>query len=41
MRPDPLNRLLVAQASRAGLQLLTAAQVLLDPRRDFIIDASR
>lgn len=38
---DPFDRLLVAQASRAGLRLLTADQVLLDLRRDFILDASR
>ena len=39
-RHDPFDRLLVAQASRTGLQLLTADQVLLDLRRDFILDAS-
>jgi acyl-CoA thioesterase len=33
--------LIVAQASRAGLQLLTADHVLLDLHCDFIIDASR
>ena len=38
---DPFDRLLVAQASRAGLRLLTANQVLLDLDRDFILDASR
>jgi PIN domain nuclease of toxin-antitoxin system len=38
---DPFDRLLVAQASRTGLQLLTADQVLLDLGRDFILDASR
>jgi PIN domain nuclease of toxin-antitoxin system len=40
-RHDPFDRLLVAQASRTGLQLLTADQVLLDLGRDFILDASR
>lgn len=40
-RHDPFDRLIVAQASRAGLQLLTADHVLLDLRRDFILDASR
>jgi PIN domain nuclease of toxin-antitoxin system len=40
-RHDPFDRLLVAQASRAGLQLLTADHVLLDLGREFILDASR
>jgi len=40
-RHDPFDRLLVAQASRTGLQLLTADKVLLDLGRDFILDASR
>ena len=40
-RHDPFDRLLVAQASRTGLRLLTADQVLLDLRRDFILNASR
>lgn len=40
-RHDPFDRLLVAQASRTGLRLLTADQVLLDLGRDFILDASR
>ena len=40
-RHDPFDRLLVAQASRTGLRLLTADQVLLDLDRDFILDASR
>lgn len=40
-RHDPFDRLLVAQASRTGLRLLTADQVLLDLRRKFILDASR
>ena len=39
-RHDPFDRLLVAQASRTGLQLLTADRVLLDLGRDFILDAS-
>ena len=41
VRHDPFDRLLVAQAARAGLQLLTADHVLLGLGRDFIIDASR
>ena len=41
IRHDPIDRLIVAQASRAGLRLLTADHVLLDLHRDFIIDASR
>ena len=40
-RHDPFDRLLVAQASRTGLQLLTADKILLDLGRDFILDASR
>jgi PIN domain nuclease of toxin-antitoxin system len=40
-RHDPFDRLLVAQASRTRLQLLTADQVLLNLERDFILDASR
>jgi PIN domain nuclease of toxin-antitoxin system len=40
-RHDPFDRMLVAQASCAGLRLLTADQVLLDLGRDFILDASR
>ena len=40
-RHDPFDRLLVAQASRAGLRLLTADHVLLDLRCGFILDASR
>jgi len=39
-RHDPFDRLLVAQASRTGLQLLTADRVLLNLGRDFILDAS-
>jgi PIN domain nuclease of toxin-antitoxin system len=41
VRHDPFDRLLVAQASRAGLRLLTADRVLLDLARDFIIDAGQ
>src|ERR1700748_874787 len=41
VRDDPYDRLLVAQPSRAGLQLLTADQILLGLGRDFIIDAGR
>lgn len=39
-RHDPFDRLLVAQALHAGLQLLTADHVLLNLGRDFILDAS-
>ncbi|MGH3754331.1 MAG: type II toxin-antitoxin system VapC family toxin [Pseudonocardiaceae bacterium] len=38
-RHDPFDRLLVAQASHAGLRLLTADPVLLGLGRDFIVDA--
>ena len=41
VRHDPFDRLLVAQASRAGLRLLTADQILLAMGRDFIVDAGR
>jgi PIN domain nuclease of toxin-antitoxin system len=41
VRHDPFDRLLVAQAARAGLRLLTADQILLGLGRDFIIDATR
>jgi PIN domain nuclease of toxin-antitoxin system len=41
VRHDPFDRLLVAQACRAGLRLLTADQILLNLGRDFILDASR
>ncbi len=41
VRHDPFDRLLVAQAARAGLRLLTADRVLLGLARDFIIDAGR
>lgn len=40
-RHDPFDRIIVAQAARTGLRLLTADPVLLDLRRDFILDASR
>jgi PIN domain nuclease of toxin-antitoxin system len=41
VRHDPIDRLLVAQASRAGLRLLTADQILLGLDRAFIIDAGQ
>ena len=41
VRHDPFDRLLVAQASRAGLRLLTADRALLGLARDFIVDASQ
>ena len=40
-RHDPFDRLLVAQADRAGLQLLTADRVLLGLHREFILDATK
>jgi PIN domain nuclease of toxin-antitoxin system len=40
-RHDPFDRLLVAQADRAGLQLLTADTVLLRLQREFILDATK
>ncbi|MGH2860720.1 MAG: type II toxin-antitoxin system VapC family toxin [Solirubrobacteraceae bacterium] len=40
IRHDPFDRLIVAQASCARLRLLTADHVLLELRRDFILDAS-
>jgi PIN domain nuclease of toxin-antitoxin system len=39
-RHDPFDRLLVAQADRAGLRLLTADRVLLKLDRDFVVDAT-
>jgi len=39
VRHDPFDRLLVAQASREGLRLLSADQVLLGLGRDYIVDA--
>ncbi len=41
VRHDPFDRLLVAQAYRAGLRLLSADQVLLGLGRNYIIDARR
>lgn len=40
-RHDPFDRLLLAQADRAGLQLLTADRVLLGLQREFILDATK
>lgn len=40
VRHDPFDRLLVAQALHAGLRLITADRVLLDLRRDFVMDAT-
>lgn len=40
-RHDPFDRLLVAQADRAGLRLLTADRVLLGLGRDFLLDATK
>lgn len=39
-RHDPFDRLLVAQADRAGLKLLTADRVLLKLDRGFVLDAT-
>ena len=39
VRHDPFDRLIVAQAERAGMHMLTADQVLLDLKRPFIVDA--
>ena len=39
-RHDPFDRLLVAQASQAGLRLLTADRVLLGLGRDLVVDAT-
>lgn len=39
-RHDPFDRVLVAQADRAGLTLLTADRILLALGNDFIIDAA-
>lgn len=41
LRHDPFDRLIVAQASRASLHLLTADRVLLALGRGFIADATR
>jgi PIN domain nuclease of toxin-antitoxin system len=40
LRHDPFDRLIVAQAYRDGLHLLTADRVLLELGRDFIVDAT-
>jgi PIN domain nuclease of toxin-antitoxin system len=40
IRHDPFDRLLVAQASQAGLQLLTADRVLLGLGHVFILNAT-
>ncbi len=40
-RHDPFDRLLVAQAARTGLRLLTADQILLALGSGYIIDAGR
>jgi PIN domain nuclease of toxin-antitoxin system len=40
-RHDPFDRLLVSQADRAGLRLVTADRVLLNLGRPFIINATR
>lgn len=40
VRHDPFDRLIVAQAAAAGLQLLTADRVLLGLGRDFVVDAT-
>jgi PIN domain nuclease of toxin-antitoxin system len=39
-RHDPFDRVLVAQADRAGLTLLTADRILLALGHDFIVDAA-
>lgn len=39
VRHDPFDRLLVAQAERSGMELLTADGVLLGLKRPFILDA--
>lgn len=39
-RHDPFDRLLVAQASQAGMRLLTVDRALLALGRDFIVDAT-
>lgn len=39
-RHDPFDRLLVAQASHAGMRLITADRVLLGLGREFIADAT-
>jgi len=39
-RHDPFDRVLVAQADRAGLTLLTADRILLGLGHDFVVDAA-
>jgi PIN domain nuclease of toxin-antitoxin system len=39
VRHDPFDRLLVAQAERRGMEMLTADGVLLDLNRPFVLDA--
>src|SRR5699024_70351 len=39
VRHDPFDRILIAQAHRAGLTLLTADEVLLKLDRSFLLDA--
>jgi PIN domain nuclease of toxin-antitoxin system len=41
VRHDPFDRLLIAQASRTGLRLLTADHVLLGLDRDYVVNATR
>lgn len=41
VRHDPFDRLIVAQAERTGLEVLTADTVLLDLERPFILDARK
>lgn len=41
IRHDPFDRLIIAQAQLAGLQLLTADRVLLALGRAFVTDAAR
>lgn len=40
LRHDPIDRVVVAQAQRTGLRLVTADRVLLGLGRDFLIDAT-
>ncbi len=39
IRHDPFDRLIIAQAHREGLRLLTADRVLLGLGQDFVVDA--
>lgn len=41
VRHDPFDRLLVSQAKRTETRLVTADDVLLDLRQDFIVDARK